>query len=237
MTAVNITFADPGSDLLAYLADWVGPPQPITNHGEFNTANTQWAGGDEPGGTTNAVVLDGSNFQYPAFGGFTGTVDTLTFGDGLSGTAAGSNFSIDDVQLTLDLGGVAADNTFNFAIYGLQTGTTSYLEAYFDQAGTVQHSTTGADFLYGFDATDTFVFAASGNGADEIDDFAVNEDIIDLSAVASITDFTDLVNNHLSDDGSGNAQISWGSGNSIVLAGHAYSTFSTTFDVNDFDFA
>ncbi|MBV5271557.1 MAG: hypothetical protein JZU55_18720 [Afipia sp.] len=217
MTAVNITFADPGSNLLAYLEDWIAPT-PITNHGEFNTADNQWAGGDELGGSTNAVVLDGEDFTYPIFGGFSGTVETLTFGDGLSGTAAGT-FSVDDVQLTLDLGDVAANNTFNFAIYGLQTGDISYLEAYFDEVGTEQHSTAGDDALYGFAATDTFSFSSTTIGQDVIDGFnagtsSTSVDVIEFST--SVFANWGAVYAAASQEGS-DVVIEYSPGNSITL--------------------
>lgn len=229
MTAVNIAFADPGSDLLAYLDDWIGPPPPITTYGEFNTADTQWAGGDEPGRPTNAVVLDGSDFAYPEFGGFTGTVNTLTFGDGLSGTAAGNNFSIDDVQLTLGLGGVAADTTFNYAIYGLQTGDVTYLYDYFDAVGTVQHSTTGNDTLYGFAATDTFVFTGT-DGSDIIEGFDVAHDFINISSWGAPT-LGDLSISWAYDSGTSlyDATITYnGNGNSISVQDIALSSLNSS---------
>jgi len=67
---------------------------------------------------------------------------------------------------------------------------------------------------------DTFVFAGSF-GADTITDFSSNDaEDIDLSGVANITNFTDLVMNHLSNNG-GTAQIEDGA-NSILLQGVAF---------------
>ncbi|RBI82226.1 calcium-binding protein, partial [Rhodosalinus halophilus] len=64
----------------------------------------------------------------------------------------------------------------------------------------------GADTLWGAQGDDTFVFAAS-HGADVVADFEAGDDErIDLSAIAEIVDFTDLVANHLADVG-GTAQI------------------------------
>lgn len=57
----------------------------------------------------------------------------------------------------------------------------------------------GQDVLIGGGGSDTFVFTDAGH-VDVIQDFDANDDLerIDLSAVSTITDFDDLVNNHLS---------------------------------------
>ncbi|MEL7098615.1 MAG: calcium-binding protein [Pseudomonadota bacterium] len=76
---------------------------------------------------------------------------------------------------------------------------------------------TDDDRLAGNQGADIFVFnGAFGN--DTIRDFNINrdEEKIDLSAVAAITDFTDLMDNHV-DDSSGLVVISDGLGNSITL--------------------
>ncbi|MEL7098614.1 MAG: calcium-binding protein [Pseudomonadota bacterium] len=76
---------------------------------------------------------------------------------------------------------------------------------------------TGDDRMAGNQGADIFVFnGAFGN--DTIRDFNINrdEEKIDLSAVAAITDFTDLMDNHV-DDSSGLVVISDGLGNSITL--------------------
>lgn len=53
------------------------------------------------------------------------------------------------------------------------------------------------DVLYGGAAADTFVFS-DGFGLDTIADFSAHDrEVIDLSGVTSITDFDDLLNNHL----------------------------------------
>ncbi|MEX0285798.1 MAG: VCBS domain-containing protein [Paracoccaceae bacterium] len=63
------------------------------------------------------------------------------------------------------------------------------------------------DELTGDDGADTFVFA-DGHGNDTVTDFDLTMDILDLSAVTQITDFNDLINNHLSV-----------SGNDLVISG------------------
>ena len=77
----------------------------------------------------------------------------------------------------------------------------------------------GNDALYGGGHNDRFVFKGTF-GDDTIFDFktAGTKEKIDLSAVASIKNFTDLSNNHLSEVG-GNAVIDDGSGNTITLDG------------------
>ncbi|KAG1650313.1 Iron-regulated protein FrpA [Nymphon striatum] len=75
----------------------------------------------------------------------------------------------------------------------------------------------GNDTLYGGAGGDTFVFA-DGWGSDEIIGFeAFNTEDVDLSGVTNITDFTDLVANHLVDMG-GTAMIVDGV-DSILLTG------------------
>ncbi|MEP4036361.1 M10 family metallopeptidase C-terminal domain-containing protein [Pseudophaeobacter sp.] len=75
------------------------------------------------------------------------------------------------------------------------------------------------DQMSGGADADTFVF--SGNfGVDRIVDFDVNEvgEVISLAGVSGITDYADLVANHLTEV-DGEARISDGNGNSIALTG------------------
>ncbi|MEO1240155.1 MAG: calcium-binding protein, partial [Pseudomonadota bacterium] len=72
---------------------------------------------------------------------------------------------------------------------------------------------------------------ADGFGVDEIRDFQLNGgDVIDLAAVSAITSFTDLQNNHLSQDGA-DAVITAGA-NSIRLTG----IDENDLTAGDFDF-
>ncbi len=77
----------------------------------------------------------------------------------------------------------------------------------------------GDDTLTGSFNADTFVFAGAF-GADVITDFAATNDFerINLALVASITDFADLMANHMSQVGS-DVVIDAGGGNTITLEG------------------
>ena len=84
----------------------------------------------------------------------------------------------------------------------------------------------GNDMLYGNFNADTFVFS-DGCDADTIADFDATNlfELIDLSGLTAITDWTDLSTNHLTFDAS-NCYITAGSGDSITLLG---------VDVSDLD--
>ncbi|MEM1192609.1 MAG: calcium-binding protein [Pseudomonadota bacterium] len=97
---------------------------------------------------------------------------------------------------------------------------------------TLSGGATGADRFRGGDGADRFVFA-NGFGSDVVEDFDVDEigEQVDLSAVGAITDFNDLINNHVSSDAAGNTVITVGA-NEIVLIDVAVSDLSA----NDFIF-
>ncbi|HEY8337730.1 MAG TPA: hemolysin [Tardiphaga sp.] len=231
------------TDLKAYLSTWASV-DPLSAYGEFSPTTSpydQWAGGDE-GGTrlTNSVLLEG-DFTYGVGGDFVGTVDTLTFGSGLSGDAS-SGFSIDTAQLTIDLGGASAITAFDYAIYGLMgtagTVTLGYLYAYFDAVGTEQYGTAGNDTQYSFAGNDSFTgyggndtFVFDDNWATDLaTDFGSasgNTDILDFTAVSGITDVNDLVNNYSNwYDSTAPLTISDGT-NTLTLAGYVGSDIFT----------
>lgn len=91
----------------------------------------------------------------------------------------------------------------------------------------------GDDELFGEGGADRFVFKGSF-GNDTISDFqtAGLKEKVDLNRVSEITSFKDLKNNHLSENGDGDAVISDGIGNSITLDGIAMADLSA----NDFIF-
>ncbi len=90
--------------------------------------------------------------------------------------------------------------------------------------------------LHGGGDTDTFVFT-DGFGVDRILDFAAaNAEKIDLSSVTAITDFADLVANHLNAEVvTGYAMIQAGA-NTITLIGYTMADFGTGLAISDLDF-
>ncbi|MDC7788026.1 hypothetical protein PQJ75_29530 [Rhodoplanes sp. TEM] len=232
------------ADLLGYLTSW-GSEDPLSDHGSFSPATSpydQWAGGgEEVSGESNYSVLLEGDFTYGTYGGFTGTVDTLTFGVGLSGDSA-SGFSIDTTQLTVDLGGSATTTAFNYAVYGLMgTGGTvnmDYLYSYLAATGTEQYGTTGNDKQYSFAGNDTFTGNAGddtfvfddGWATDVITDFGTSTgdlDVLDFSAVSFIGDVDDLIDNYSNwYDSTGVLTISDGT-NTLTLTGYVGSDIYT----------
>ncbi|MCZ4354355.1 hypothetical protein O4H61_17700 [Roseovarius aestuarii] len=91
---------------------------------------------------------------------------------------------------------------------------------------------TGNDVITGDFNADTFVFAP-GHGQDRIDDFEAtnNFEKIDLSAIAAITDLSDLMGNHITQSGN-NVVIDTGGGNNITLSNVSVDDL----DENDFIF-
>ena len=90
----------------------------------------------------------------------------------------------------------------------------------------------GNDTLVGGSGNDTFVFT-NGFGADVIDDFEAtnNAEVIDLSGVSEISDFTDLKDNHMSQVGS-DVVIATSDGTITLLN----TALSDLLDGNDFTF-
>lgn len=92
----------------------------------------------------------------------------------------------------------------------------------------------GNDMLTGGTEADTFIFLASW-GIDVITDFSSDDaEQIDLSAINAITDFDDLLNNHLFDAG-GTAEIRAGD-NAILLTGVAFVDVGAGLDYSEADF-
>ncbi|PJK29735.1 hypothetical protein CVT23_11900, partial [Minwuia thermotolerans] len=89
----------------------------------------------------------------------------------------------------------------------------------------------GNDTLTGGAGDDRFVFQ-SGDGADQVADFqagAGTDDVLDFSGDFAVTGLGDLA---IGDDGSGNALIGYGSGDSIALLGVDFNSL----DSDDFQF-
>lgn len=81
----------------------------------------------------------------------------------------------------------------------------------------------GNDRLEGGSGSDTFVFAVN-SGIDVILDFAhrgANADLIDLSAIAAIPDYADLVAHHVESHGKRDIMIRFDDDNGVILKGMA----------------
>lgn len=93
---------------------------------------------------------------------------------------------------------------------------------------------SGNDTLIGGVGSDAFVFG-NNFGSDRILDFdtADANEVINLSKVTSISDWSDLLNNHLSTNAGGHAVISAGGGNTISIINVAVADLSQS----DFIFA
>lgn len=232
-------------DIKAYLTAWTAL-DPLSAHGDFYPASSpysQWAGGDEGGSRpVESVLLEGT-FTYPANGGFSGTVDTLSFGEGLSGGGA-SPYSIDTVELEIDLGGATPNSTFNYAIYQLMgtggTASAAGLYTYLGTVGTEQYGTSGNDKQYsfagndqftGYGGNDTFVFTDNW-ATDVVTDFGTNvlggnADILDFTGVTAIVDVTDLVYNYSNWYDSGSVLTISDGTNVLTLTGYVGSDIFT----------
>lgn len=77
----------------------------------------------------------------------------------------------------------------------------------------------GDDILTGGSGEDHFIFDSTF-GDDTITDFSDNDnEVIDFRTAGFVSDFTDLITNHLRDNGSGVAEIFDGNGNTLLLQG------------------
>lgn len=84
---------------------------------------------------------------------------------------------------------------------------------------------TGNDSLIGGSGSDVFHFA-DGYGADLIADFSIADgDVVRLTYLSAIADYSDLMANHLTETG-GNAVISDGNGTTITLSGVSMSSLT-----------
>ncbi len=159
------------------------------------------------GGAGNDRINAGSGFDFVNAGS---GADFVNGGGGFDTINGGSG---NDLILG-DIGNdVLNGNTGNDTING-----GSGNDAIAGNAGAdVLNGSFGNDFLSGGGGGDTFVFVFQF-GQDVIADFnfGIASEFIDLSRAFGISSFSDLVNNHLSQNGNGDAVITTGN-NSITL--------------------
>jgi len=89
----------------------------------------------------------------------------------------------------------------------------------------------GDDFLVGGTGSDIYVFASTVEGADWIDDFAAGQDRVDLSAISTMEDFSDVL--AIAQEWGGTTWLNFNQSHSIRLQGVALASLSA----NDFIFA
>jgi hypothetical protein len=221
------------TDLLDYLENTWKANYTYDSHGFFagpgaTNDYSQWGAGNV--GTSESAVLLNGDFDYGIPGGFSGDVNSLEFGNNLSGNSSGYAL---DASVTFDLTSATTGGSFNYAIYYMSnTGNLNTFYAYLGEQGTEQSSSAADEVFYGFGGTDTFVFGASDWGDDQIINFADGTDQIDLSGLG-FSDYADFLANGGSVDNTTDV-ISYNDGSStstIALAG-----FSGTIDASDFIF-
>ena len=115
-------------------------------------------------------------------------------------------------------GGSGSDQIGGGAGTDLLFGNTGNDSLYGESGADTLDGGTGDDLLDGGAGADSFVFA-DGFGRDIITGFDVNaeSDVIDLSGVSAISDYADLVSNHLTQTAAGVAVISDGLGNQVTV--------------------
>lgn len=221
------------TDLLDYLENTWAANYTYDSHGFFAgpgaTNNySQWGAGNV--GTSESAVLLNGDFNYGAPGGFSGDIDSLVFGDTLTGSGAGYSL---DTSVTFDLSGATTGGSFSYAIYIMSnTGNLNTFYTYLGEQGTEQTSSAADEVFYGFGGTDTIVFGSSDWGDDAIVNFDDGTDLIDLTALG-LSDFADFTSNGGSVDNV-NDTVTYNDGlttSTISLVG-----FAGTIDASDFVF-
>ncbi|MGX9353360.1 M10 family metallopeptidase C-terminal domain-containing protein (plasmid) [Shimia sp. W99] len=234
-------------DLGAGTAAFGGASETMTNF--ENLIGT--SGNDSISGTSGANRLEGNNGN-----------DTILGGDGNDVILGG--FGIDSMDGGAGVDTVDFSHTPSGGVFDLGAGTANFsgvsetmtnFENLIGTSGNDSISGTsganrlegnngndtilgggGGDTILGGDGNDVFAFE-DGFGQDVITDFnSHNSEDIDLSGVTNITDFTDLLNNHLVNS-AGTAQIVDGA-NSILLQGVAFSAIGVglVYSADDFIF-
>ncbi len=188
--------------------------------------------------TADSVVIgsgSGGDFTYNySVHTLDGTLDSVSFGQGLSYSSGTDSFSqsATDVAISgLGLSGSGTGNPVHTLIYDLMGGSTSVLLSTLNAQNNTIVGSSGDDIIQSFDGADTltggagydtFVFDGT-DGSDTITDFSVVEDTINVTAWAS-SSYSDL---SISYSG-GNAVVAYGA-NSITLLNVAENTLSSEF--------
>ncbi|WP_319530456.1 M10 family metallopeptidase C-terminal domain-containing protein [uncultured Cohaesibacter sp.] len=252
--AVKIDIPTGMSDWVSYLENtWLGSFS-YDGHGSFsayaaqNYNYGQWVAGNV--NTTQSAVLMDGDFSYGPPGGFSGDVDSLQFGDNLTGSS-GSGYTI-DTELTLDLTEASATTAFTYAIYYISNlQNLSYLYNYLGEQGTEQTGNSGDDSLYSFSGDDIltgggasdydlFVFDAAyastsnGWGDDTITDFVDGQDEIDF--IGYWSDYASFDADTTITTSGTDTVISYTDSNSVTST-ITLANFSGTLDSGDFYFA
>lgn len=177
-TFASGSFTDPNDDTLTYTATLQGGGS-LPTWLSFNASTRTFSGTPDAGdmGTISVTVTasDGTESASDTFDIVVGGDDGGTF---IFGTKRNNN------------------------LFGTDSGETIRAMAGNDKvhAGAGDDTLeggTGRDLLWGQDGADTFKFG-NKNGQDDIKDFSLADgDKIDLSGVTAITDYADLVSNHL----------------------------------------
>jgi len=213
----------------------------IVNHGTIS-GDIAITGGDEKevvvnDGTINGnVLLGGGNDLFDARGG---TVDGL-----IAGGADNDTYIIDDADTALvekkAAGSDTVESTVNYSLHAnfenlfllgshnlKATGNADANNLHGNAGNYTLKGLAGADILFGGKGNDilfggagadTFLFE-KGFGHDTIKDFSAagsQHDIVDLSDLAGITGFADLMKHHVTTD-HGDLTIHAGHGNQITL--------------------
>jgi hypothetical protein len=179
---------------------------PYSNGSWTNASQYGIAGADVDGDGVyddGTAFLAGGNMSYSQ-GALSGTVDTLTFGTGLSGITVGgygyssTSLSIGSTDFTLtglDLSGSDVNNV----LYGLMNGDESYLEAWLASHSVIFNGGNGADSYQGGSQADTLNGGsgndtlAGGGGADFLNGGAGNDTFVFASVSDSTTTAFDTI--------------------------------------------
>jgi serralysin len=150
----------------------------------------------------SAWIVNG-NFNYSR-GAFTGTVDSLAFGTGLSGiTAAGTGYSSSDVSLVssdvtltnLNMSGADATTV----LYGLMNGEEAALETWLSNNAVTFNGSDSADAYQGGSQADTLIgnigndTLAGGGGADVLTGGTGNDTFVFAAASDSTASASDTI--------------------------------------------